>query len=185
MKKNLAILAMSVSGFVYAASTTLEYQDQTGVNGTANSSSYLIVISEIINKNFVGGVLMSQGVKESNGAISSTRTEARVTGKTTIGLFSPYTTLAVGQKFTSVTNYSYYSIEPGITAPLRNTGLTARLGYRYRTAFDSTAYSDTTNTWRLGMSYAVTKQDAVGIRYDRVRGDTNQNTVAFNYSRNF
>ena len=185
MKKILAILATTVSGFVYAASATLEYSDLTGVNGTANSSVYQMVISENINKNFVGGLSMSQTVKESNGALSSSRTEARVTGKTTIGLFSPYTRLAVGQKFTSETNFSYYSIEPGVSAPLGNTGLTARLGYRYRAAFDSAAYADTTNTWRLGMSYAVTKQDTVGIRYDQVRGDTNQNAVAFNYTRNF
>jgi hypothetical protein len=35
------------------------------------------------------------------------------------------------------------------------------------------------------MSYALTKQDAVGVRYDQVRGDTNQNNLAFNYTRKF
>jgi hypothetical protein len=185
MKKILAILTMAVSGFVYAASVTLEYQDRTGVNGTANSSQYGLSISENINKNFSVGVGGNVSVLDSTGAIGTTRLEGGVTGKTTIGLVSPYVRLATGQKFTTRTNYSYYSVEPGVTAPVGNTGLTTRLGYRYRTAFDSTANADTTHTWRAGMSYALTKQDSVGIRYDRMRGDTNQNIVAFNYTRGF
>jgi hypothetical protein len=185
MKKILAILAMAISGSVYAASATIEYQDQTGVNGTADSSLYLFSVSENINNNFSAGVTTNFSAKDSNGAISNSRIEGSLTGKTTIGLFSPYMRVATGQKFTTTTNYTYYSVEPGVTAPLGNTGLTARLGYRYRTAFDSTAFADTTNTWRLGMSYAVTKQDTVGIRYDQIRGDTNQNNVAFNYTRSF
>ena len=185
MKKILAILAMTISGFVYAASATLEYQDRTGVNGTADTSQYSLAVSENINKNFSAGVTTNFSAKDSNGTINSSRLEGSVTGKTTIGLVSPYVRLGTGQKFTSVTNYSYYSVEPGVTVPLGNTGLTTRLGYRYRTAFDSTAYADTTNTWRLGMSYAITKQDTVGIRFDRVRGDTNQNNIAFNATRSF
>ena len=185
MKKILAILAMAISGSVYAASATVEYQDQTGVKGTANSALYQLSISENINKNFAGGISMSYGIKDATGAVSATRTEASLTGKTTFGIFSPYARVGVGQKFTTTNNYSFYSVEPGVTAPLGNTGLTARLGYRYRTAFDSTANADTTDTWRLGMSYVVSKQDTVGIRYDQVRVDTNQNNVAFNYTRRF
>ena len=185
MKKILAILAVAISGSVYAASATVEYQDQTGVKGTTDSSLYLFSVSENINKNFSAGLTTNFGAKDSNGAVSNSRIEGSVTGKTTVGLFSPYMRVAAGQKFTTVTNYTYYSVEPGVTAPLGNTGVTARLGYRYRTAFDSTANADTTNTWRLGMSYALTKQDTIGIRYDQVRGDTNQNNVAFNYTRSF
>jgi hypothetical protein len=187
MKKLLAILTLAIlsNSAVYAASATVEYQDQTGVKGTTDSSLYLVSVSENINKNFSGGVTTNFGAKDSTGAVSNSRIEGSLTGRTTVGLVSPYMRVAVGQKFTTVTNYSYYSVEPGVTAPLGNTGLTARLGYRYRTAFDSTAYADTTNTWRVGMSYAVTKQDTVGVRYDQVRGDTNQNNVAFNYTRTF
>jgi len=185
MKKILAILSIAISSSVYAASSTVEYQDQTGVKGTTNSSLYLLSVSENINKNFSGAITMNYGAKDSNGAISSSRIEGSLTGKTTVGVFSPYVRLGVGEKFTTTTNYSYYSVEPGVTAPLGNTGLTARIGYRYRTAFDSTANADTTNTKRVGLSYAVTKQDTIGVRYDQIRGDTNQNNVAFNYTRNF
>ncbi len=185
MKKILAILAMAISGSVYAASATVEYQNQTGVNGTTDSSLYLLSVAEDINKNFTGGVSMNFGAKDSNGAVSNSRVEGFLTGKTTVGIVSPYVRVSVGEKFTTVTNYPYYTVEPGVTAPLGNTGLTARLGYRYRSAFDSGSYADTTNTWRAGLSYAVTKQDTVSVRYDRIRGDTNINTVAFGYTRRF
>ena len=185
MKKILAILAMAISGSVYAASATVEYQDQTGVNGTTDSSLYLLSVSENINKNFSAAITSNFGAKDSTGAVSNSRIEGSVTGRTNMGLINPYVRLGVGEKFTTTTNYAYYSVEPGVTAPLGNTGLTARLGYRYRTAFDSKVNADTTNTWRLGISYAVTKQDTIGVRYDQVRGDTNQNNLAFNYTRNF
>jgi hypothetical protein len=100
-------------------------------------------------------------------------------------VFSPYLRVATGQKTTSTTNFNYYSVEPGITAPIGSTGITARLGYRFRDAYDNAVNADQTRTVRAGLSYALTKQDAVGVRYDRVRGDTNSNNVAFNYTRSF
>jgi opacity protein-like surface antigen len=185
MKKILAILAMAISSSVYAASVTVEYQDQTGVNSTTDSSLYLISVSENINKNFSAAITSNFGAKDSTGAVSNSRIEGSITGRTNMGLINPYVRIGVGQKFTTATNYSYYSIEPGVTAPLANTGLTARVGYRYRTAVDANSYADTTDTWRFGLSYALTKQDTVGVRYDRVRGDANLNSLAFNYTRNF
>ena len=62
--------------------------------------------------------------------------------------------------------------------------MSAKLGWRYREAFNN-VNADTTRTWRAGLSYDLTKKDAVGVRYDRMRGDTNQNIVAVNYTRSF
>ena len=90
MKKILAILAMAISGSVYAASATIEYQDQTGVNGTTDSSLYLLSVSENINKNFSAGITTNFGAKDSTGAVSNSRIEGSVSGKTTVGLFNPY-----------------------------------------------------------------------------------------------
>lgn len=184
MKKILAILAITTSGSLFAATATLEYQNQTGVNGTANSNLYQLSVREDINKNFAGDVVLNTASKDSTGAVSSSRAEAGLTGKTTLGFVSPYMRLATGEKFTSTTNFAYYSVEPGVTAPIGNTGLTARLGYRFRSAYD-TSNLDTTRTARVGISYDVTPKDRLGVRYDSVRGDSNQNSWAFNYTRGF
>jgi hypothetical protein len=50
---------------------------------------------------------------------------------------------------------------------------------------DAALNGDTTETVRAGVSYALTKQDAIGVRYDKVTGDAKQNVVAVNYTRSF
>jgi len=94
-----------------------------------------------------------------------------------------YTKVAVGEKLTSGGPKEYYSIEPGIVVRL-NKDISVRAGYRYRTAFDS-AVHDTTRTQRLGASYALTKKDSVNLRFDRVRGDSVQNSWNLAYTRSF
>jgi hypothetical protein len=185
MKKILAIAAMAFSGSLFAASATVEYQAQNGVQGTSDNNLYQLSVREDINKNFAGDLVFNQTVKDTTGGLSSTRIEAGLTGKTTVGIVSPYLRVATGQKTTSTTNFAYYSVEPGVTAPIGKTGITARLGYRFRDAYDNTVNADQTRTVRVGLGYTLTKNDAVGVRYDRVRGDTNSNNIAFNYTRSF
>jgi hypothetical protein len=62
---------------------------------------------------------------------------------------------------------------------------TGKIGYRYRSAFDSTAYGDQTNTWRTSVSYALTKKDEIGVGFDKVRGDNKQDSWAVKYTRGF
>ena len=77
-------------------------------------------------------------------------------------------------------------MEPGIAIAVpRVAGLTAKVGYRWRSAFDSSANGDQTNTMRYGVSYALSKNDTVGVRYDRVNGDSTQKVWAVNYTRGF
>jgi hypothetical protein len=185
MKKILAIMAMAFSGSLFAASATLEYQAQNGVDSGTDNNVYQVSVKEDINKNFAGDVVFNQTIKDTTNGLSSTRMEAGLTGKTSLGVFSPYLRVATGQKTTSTTNFNYYSVEPGITAPIGSTGLTARLGYRFRDAYNDAVNADLTRTVRAGLSYTLTKNDAVGVRYDRVRGDTNSNNVAINYTRSF
>ena len=63
-------------------------------------------------------------------------------------------------------------------------GFSTRIGYRYRAAFDS-GIADTTRTARVGVTYALTKKDAFTLRYDQQRGNSEQNSVNFAYTRSF
>lgn len=187
MKKLLAILTLSLLtvSSVFAATGTLEYQNVDGVQGTADATNYRLGISEKINNNFSGDVSFLTTAKQSNGSVSSSRMEGGLTGSATYGLFKPYMRVATGQRFTTTTNYTYYSVEPGVSMPISNTGLTAKLGWRYRNAYDATANADETKAWRGTLSYAITPKDTVAVRFDRVRGDVNQNIWAFGYTRGF
>jgi hypothetical protein len=99
-----------------------------------------------------------------------------------------YATIAsrftVGEKFTTTQQYGYWSANPYVAVPVGDTGFTALAGWRYRAAFD-TNYLDTTRTWRGAVQYALTKQDTIGVRYDRVQGDADAKVWAFYYTRGF
>jgi len=187
MKKIFAILALAVSSSAFAATATLEYQDINGVQNTPSDQRNInLTVKEAINANFAGDVQLSNTWNNTatSDAASSFRAEGGLTGSTTlVGPLSGYTRVAVGQKFTTTTNFTYYSVEPGVTMPL-GAGFSAKVGYRFRNAFD-TANNDTTRTWRAGLGYAINKNNAVGLGYDQVRGDSNQNIVKVSYTRGF
>ena len=64
--------------------------------------------------------------------------------------------------------------------------LTAKVGYRFRTAAENANVNkDTTDTVRAGVTYAINKKDAVGFRFDRVTGDSRQDGYNVFYSRSF
>ena len=189
MKKLLALVAILATGSVFAASGTVEYQNIDGIGSTpTDQNQYSLTVKENINKNFVGDLGISQTSNRTSGSdtLSSTRTEAGLTGSASVFGVTPYTRVALGQKFTSATNFTYYSVEPGVAVPVGSTGVTAKVGYRFRNAVsDINTNNDTTRTWRAGLSYDLTAKDTIGVRYDKMRGDTNQNIVAVNYTRGF
>ena len=189
MKKIFAILALAVSGGAFAATATLEYQDINGVHNTPNDQRNInLTVKEAINANFAGDVQLSNTWNNTatSDAASSFRAEGGLTGSAALfGPLSGYTRVAVGQKFTTTTNFTYYSVEPGVTMPL-GAGFNAKVGYRFRTALENpNVYNDTTRTWRAGLSYDINKNNTVGLGYDQVRGDSNQNIVKVNYTRGF
>jgi hypothetical protein len=185
MKKTIATLAFLASGLAYAGSASVEYQNVDGVNGTANSNLYQLSISENLNKNFVVGATLNTSESATTGGTTGSRAEVNLLGRTSLGVTRPGLKIATGQRFTTTGNFSYYSIEPSVVIPVPSTKLSTELGWRYRNAYDSAANADETRTWRAGIKYNLSKEHTVGLRYDNVRGDTNQNVVAVNYTRNF
>jgi hypothetical protein len=183
MKKILAILAMAIAGSAFAGSFTVEGQKIDNIGSTADQRNYGLSVKENITNALAGDITFNNTVTTSTGALTS-RMEAGLTGTTQqLGPVAGYVRIAGGQKFSNTTDFSYYSVEPGVLIPMGN--FTGKVGYRYRSAFDATANGDQTHTWRAGVSYAVTKKDAVGVRFDSVRGDNKQDIWAVNYTRSF
>lgn len=174
---------MAFAGFVSAASVTLEGQDQLGDKGAKNSTNYQVSVKESINNTFAGDVSFTNYQQQATDVLS-TRLEAGVTGALSFGPAGVYTRVAVGEKYTNGANFGYYSVEPGVTYTLGKA--TAKVGFRYRTAMvDPNVYNDTTDTVRAGLSYALTKKDSIGLRYDRVRGDSQNHSYNLSYTRSF
>jgi hypothetical protein len=180
MKKIFAILALAITSTAFAAdSFTVEGQHINNAGAAAQQQYVLGVKKEF--SGFAGDLAISNAQTEGTNALS-TRLEAGATVAGPVGL---YARAAIGQKYSNTTDFKYYSIEPGIVAAIPGVaGLTAKVGYRWRSAIDS-ANNDQTHTARYSLAYALSKVDTVGVRYDRVNGDSNQKIVAVAYTRGF
>jgi hypothetical protein len=165
----LAVAALTAT----AAEVRLEGQNSVGQNGAADQRVYELGIKEAITSNFAGDIVIKNYRTDSTNALS-TRYEAGVTGSAPVGPVGVYTRVAVGEKYSSgAEGYSYYSIEPGVTAKLpANFG--ASLGYRFQDAF-SDGHADQTRTWRAKLGYDINANNNVYIGYDRQRGDSDAN----------
>ena len=182
MKKIFAILAMALSTAAFAGSSaTVEFADYTDQSGGANSKLYSLAVKHDLNNTFAADVGFGNQVTDGTGALS-TRLEAGITGTTALfGSVKGYTRVGLGQKYTNTTDFTYYSVEPGVSMPVGP--FVAKVGVRYRSA--TKLDSDQTHTARASLSYALNKNDSVAVGYDRIRGDSNNNVVKVSYTRNF
>jgi long-subunit fatty acid transport protein len=184
MKKVLVTAALvAATGLAQAASVTVEFQNQEGHRGARDSENYSLSVKESVNKNFAVDLGFTAYQQSTTKALSN-RLEAGVTGTVPVGPVNLYTRVAVGEKFTNGSDFEYYSVEPGVTYTMFDK-LTARVGDRFRNGFGTNGNLDTTHTARAGVSYAVTKQDTIGVRYDQVRGDSFNHSFNFAYTRSF
>ena len=183
MKKLLVTLAILASTSAFADKIIVEKARVTETNGTAGADAWYVKGTIDINKNLaVDASLQTTQVDVSN-KISS-RYDFGVSPKFDVyGSVRGYTRVSIGEKISTTGDYRFYAVEPGINATLAN-NLTGQLGYRFRNAFDS-SIADTTRTLRAGVTYDVTNKDAIGVRLDSVRGDSNQNIWNVNYIRSF
>ena len=185
MKKLILLTALILSSAAaQAGSITAEYTDVQGAKGGADQVQMMISVKENINKNIsVDGKIQNSQTTGSNAL--STRVELGTAYTTPLFGVNPYVRVAVGSKYKNTGDFAYYSVEPGVSFPTGVDKLTGRLAWQFRTAFDSVATADTTHMWRAGASYAVTKTDSVGVRYDNMRGDANSTSWNLVYTRSF
>ena len=177
--KKLAIatlVALSVSA--YAGDTVTVEGQRINNAGAAAQQQYVLGVKKDFGK-FAGDVSFANAQTEGTNVLS-TRLEAGATVAGPVGL---YARAAIGQKYSNTADFNYYSVEPGITAPI-GAGLTAKVGYRWRSAF-ATTNGDQTHTMRYAVAYALNKTDAVALKFDRVQGDSNQKVVAVAYTVGF
>ena len=180
MKKIFAILALAISGTAFAADTFTVESQRINNTGAAAQQQYVLGIKKDFT-GFAGDLAFSNAQTDGTNALS-TRIEAGATVAGPVGL---YARVATGQKYSNTADFTYYSVEPGVaTAVPGVAGLTAKVGLRWRSAFQS-ANNDQTHTARYSLAYAVSKNDTVAVKYDRVQGDSNQKIVAVAYTRGF
>lgn len=183
MKKILLALLLVASTSAFADKFVVEKARAEETSGAPGADTWYVKGIVDVSKNLAFDASLQTTQADITNKISS-RFDIGVNPKfDLVGPVRGYTRVSVGEKISSTGNFSFYAVEPGITAPLGN-NFSTQVGYRFRNAFN-TANNDTTHTLRAGVTYDFTKQDAIGVRFDRMRGDQNQNIWNINYVRNF
>lgn len=185
MKKLLAILALSLTGTVFAqSSASIEYGVVDNVNpNLVDQNTRGLMVRTHLTDSFVVDVGTLQLNSDATEAVLGSRIEAGLTGLYPTKYATLYTRVGLGERYSTTTRTEYYSVEPGVRVPL-GAGFSATAGYRFREAFNASV-NDTTRTTRIGLNYALTKKDILGVRYDRMTGDADQKIMNYNYTRQF
>ena len=180
MKKfSLFLVSMFIGASAMAQGyTSLEYYDETNRATNASNIKEAIVVGTKDGSTDYSIKMENSQTSFGNGSISQGM-EVRV--KQSIGAF--YVGGRLGEKVTSSTHFSHYALDAGVKIPL-GAGFTGDVGARYRNAFD-TANEYQTTRGHVAVGYALTKQDAVAVRWSRSWGDEEKDAWRLQYTRSF
>jgi opacity protein-like surface antigen len=185
--KILAVCAVLVTGVANAQSrgyTSLEYYDETNRATKADNIAGAVVVGLKAPDNWDYSLKASGSQAElGNGTISSAvETRIRKSFPNMIGSLTPWVGIRVGESIKSTEHFSYYAAEGGVKFPLFG-NFSGDVGYRYRDAFNHDAFR-TDRVYGL-VSYALTKQDSVALRFTRSYGDEEKDAYRLSYTRSF
>jgi hypothetical protein len=188
MKLKMLVAALLVAGSSIASaqsSMTLGYAVQDDVSPAVQKH----VNSLRVQTRLFGSVDGDIGISATTADVANTisnRYEAGLTYSQPLNsVFTASIRGGLGAKQSSgKQDYSYHSVEPAVSVKLPIDGLSAKVGYRFRSGFDAAA-KDTNEATRLQLAYALTKQDRIAVGYDIQRGDGANKTIALNYTRGF
>ena len=181
MKKLIVIAAMITATAAMADSVSLEYQNQD-VKGSQNNNFYSMKYAKSFTSNLTADISTQTTVGVTDHKATE-RLEIGLTPSMDLNGIKLSTRFATGQKSNLGNDFGYYSIQPGVSIPV-TASLNLNAAYRYRNAYGD-GHNDETRTASLGLGYKLTKVDTVGVRFDRIRGDVEQNNYVVNYTRSF
>ena len=179
-KLAVVFASLLIAGSALAAGgyASLEYSDESNRSTGAENINHGLVIGTKMD-----GVDYSIKMANSQTEIGSGSITQALELRARKSFGAVYFGGRVGERITSSTNFSYYAIDSGVKFPLF-AGLTGDVGARYRNAFESGKLYETTRG-HVAVGYALTKQDAVAVRWSRSWGDEEKDAVRLQYTRSF
>jgi hypothetical protein len=177
--KSLLIVSFIAAGAANAQGYgSIEYTEET--NRVTEKSNIKEAVAIGTKSNGIDYSIKMENSQTSlgNGSISQ-GIEARV--KTSFG--PVYVGGRLGEKISSSSHFSHYALDAGVKFPLF-AGFTGDVGARYRDAFDTANKYQTTRA-HAAVGYAITKQDAVSVRWSRTWGDEEKDGWRLQYTRSF
>lgn len=185
--KILAITALLVAGAAQAQNkgyASFEYYDEHNRVTDADNIAGAVVVGVKTPDSWDYSLKASGSQAElGNGSISTAvETRFRKSFPNALGVFTPWAGVRLGESIKSSTHFSYYAVEGGVKFPIAG-ALGGDVGYRYKNAFNTDS-QHTDRVYAL-VSYAVTKQDSVALRFSRSYGDEEKDAWRLSYTRSF
>lgn len=186
LAKILAVVTLLVAGVAQAAGyADLQYYQEENRNTKADNIKYAVTVGNKVDGGWDYSLKLETSQAEvGNGSISE-GVEARVRKSFAVGALKPYLGVRLGEKIGSSSHFSHYAVDAGTKFPLVGS-LTGDVGYRYRNAFETKNLYES-NRYHVAVSYPLTKNDAVAVRYSQAYGDAGEekNSWRFMYTRSF
>lgn len=185
--KILAIAALLATGVANAQSkgyTSLEYYDETNRVTKADNIAGAVVVGVKTPENWDYSLKASGSQTQLGNGTISTAVETRIRKNfpNIFGSLTPWVGIRVGESIKSTEHFSYYAAEGGVKFPLFD-NFSGDVGYRYRNAFNYDNFR-TDRVYGL-VSYALTKQDSIALRFTRSYGDEEKDAYRLSYTRSF
>ena len=177
--KFLTVAMLLSTGAVFAQGySSFEYSDEKNRVTDAKNIKEAIVVGNKVGATDYSIKMENSQTAFGSGSISQ-GLEVRV--KQSMGPF--YIGGRLGERVSSSTHFSYYAADGGVKFPLI-AGFTGDVGARYRNAFESGKDYKTTRV-HTAVGYALTKQDAIAVRWSRSYGDEEKDAWRLQYTRSF
>lgn len=187
LAKTLSLSLLLIAGAAQAQNkgyAGIEYYDENNRETNADNIKGAIVVGLKTPENWDYSLKMESSQTElGNGNISTgVETRIRKSFPKALGVFTPWVGVRLGESIKTSEHFSYYAAEGGVKFPLIG-NLSGDVGYRYRDAFSQDSFR-TDRAYAL-VSYALTKQDSVGLRFSRSYGDEQKDSWRLGYTRSF
>ena len=164
----------------------VEYSNETNRVTDADSVKGAVVAGVKVDGGMDYSIKMESSQADIGSGSISTGVEARARKNfdDIVGL-KPYLGVRLGEKMSSTTHFSHYAFDYGVKFPITG-ALSGDIGGRYRNAFDTVNVFQS-NRGHAAVSYALTKQDSVALRYSKSYGDDSEakNAWRLSYTRSF
>ena len=185
--KTLSLTLLLIAGVAQAQNkgyASLEYYDENNRATGADNIKGAVVVGLKTPENWDYSLKLENSQTQlGNGTISTgIETRIRKSFPNAIGPFTPWVGIRLGESIKSTEKYGYYAAEGGVKFPLFG-NLSGDVGYRYKDAFSKDG-QHTDRVYAL-VSYALTKQDSIGVRFSRSYGDEEKDSWRLSYTRGF
>jgi hypothetical protein len=168
--------ALLIAGSAMAQYGSLEYSEETNRATSATNIKEALVVGTKDGSMDYSIKMENSQTQFGSGSISQ-GLEFRV--KKSFGGF--YLGGRLGERVSSSTHFSHYAVDAGVKFPLV-AGFTGDVGGRYRNAF-TTSNNYETQRAHVAIGYALTKKDAVSLRWSRSWGNEEKDGVRLQYTR--